>query len=394
MAADAGGNRPRRRQEDGRRTHGHQRSSDGRGTHGQSGGDRRCAGGAGPDSTSGRTTSRRPKSVYRAVIATRRGTGPPGLGSAKALVDQASMQFDRENLAGAEPLLRDAVEIQRRLAPGSVVLARSLTSLGNVMRARDNFKAAAPLLREGADTLERLVPDTADFAVSLNNLGQSPVAAGRGRSGRGSVSAALSAFSSESNRRARRPRPASWASASPPTGVDGWQKPSPTSGARWPCEERLAPGTANEARVLNNLGSLLLDRGELLAAEEFLRSRTGHSRADCAGKPERCVDAAQHWAHSLRQRGDSDPRRGLPQTFPRAQGTPGAWRRRLGDDVGGSWKPRQRPRRPRDGRNLPATRAGSPGAAGPAQPGSGHTAQQPRECGHGSRRPGRCSRAL
>ena len=64
---------------------------------------------------------------YRAVIATRQGTGAPGLGYAKALVDQASMQINRENLAGAEPLLRDAVEIQRRLAPGSVVLARSLT---------------------------------------------------------------------------------------------------------------------------------------------------------------------------------------------------------------------------------------------------------------------------
>ena len=65
---------------------------------------------------------------YRAVVATRQGPALLALAHAKALVDQASMHFNRENLAGAEPLLRDAVDIQRKLAPGSVVLARSLTS--------------------------------------------------------------------------------------------------------------------------------------------------------------------------------------------------------------------------------------------------------------------------
>src|SRR5436190_9938912 len=95
-------------------------------------------------------------------------SAPPTLATAQARFDMASERIDREDLAGAEPLLREAADIQRRLAPGSVALARSLTLLGNVARARFDYNAAAPLLREAADILERLAPDTVDHAVSLN----------------------------------------------------------------------------------------------------------------------------------------------------------------------------------------------------------------------------------
>ena len=295
---------------------------------------------------------------YRAVIATRQDTAPPGLGYAKALVDQASMQFDRENLAAAESLLRDAVEIQRRLAPGSVVLGRSLSALGNVLRARDNFKAAEPLLREGADTLERLVPDTADFAVSLNHLANLLWRQGAVEQAAALYGRALGIL--------ERTEPSSPATAASLMGIaiTAHRRARLAEAETYyrralALQERLAPGTANEARVLNNLGSLLWDRGDLLAAEEFLvRALAIH---------ERIAPESQNVASTLHNiglvhdtrgdftRGEDYFKRSLALKERLAPGGLGS-----ATTLERSWKPRERPRRPRDGRNVPATRAGSP----------------------------------
>ena len=106
----------------------------------------------------------------RSPIQTRQDSDTAALARARALFDQASTRIDAEDLAGAEPLLREAVEIQRKLAPGSIDLARSLSALGNVIRARFDLKSAEPLLREAVAILEPQAPDSTDFAVSLNNL--------------------------------------------------------------------------------------------------------------------------------------------------------------------------------------------------------------------------------
>ena len=82
-----------------------------------------------------------------AVIEPKQDSDTAGLARARALFDQASAMVDREDLTGAEPPLREAVEIQRKFAPGSIDLAKSLTALGNVMRARFDLKGAEPLLR-------------------------------------------------------------------------------------------------------------------------------------------------------------------------------------------------------------------------------------------------------
>ena len=87
-------------------------------------------------------------------------------------------------------------------------------------------------------------------------------------------------------------------------------------------------------------------------------------------------------------------RRGLPQALPRPQGTPGAWRFRLGERRWRRWGTSPETAATSSGRSVPATRAGSQRAASPAQSGSGHRAQQPRKCGPGSGRPGRRSRTL
>ncbi len=243
------------------------------------------------------------EAVYGAIVDTRRGTGTPGLGYAKALGDLASLRVNRENLAGAEPLLLEAVEIQRRLAPESIALARSLSSLGNVMRARNNAKGAAPMLREGADMLERIAPDTVDFAVSLNNIGTSLWP-------RGPLDQAVTQY-----RRAlgilERVEPSGPAIAA---SLMGLASVSLLQGRLTEAEsyfrralalqERLAPGTGSEARVLNNLGILMFNRGALVQAEElYARALVIHERVAPGSL------AVAQTLHNIglvhRQRGDS-----------------------------------------------------------------------------------------
>jgi CHAT domain-containing protein/Tfp pilus assembly protein PilF len=197
---------------------------------------------------------------------------------AKALFDEASRRLDREDLTGAEPLLKEAVEIQRRLAPGSVDLARSLTALGNVMRARSDLAGAAPLLREAVSILERLAPDSADFAVSLNNLGNL-------RWRQSALDEAESLFT-RAFAILERTRPASADAANSLMGIGiahylrGRLADAESYFRRvLAIYERVSPGTAREARVLNNLGGVMYSRGDLLAAEGlYLRALAIHER--------------------------------------------------------------------------------------------------------------------
>ena len=209
---------------------------------------------------------------------TRQDSDSAGRARAKALFDQASTRIDAEDLTGAEPLLREAVEIQRKLAPGSIDLAKSLTSLGNVMRARFDLKGAEPLLREAVAILEPLAPDTADLAVALNNLA--------------SLRWRQSAFSEAEATYHRalgileRTAPGGGDAAVSLMGIAITHQLSGRLADAEPyyrralaLEERLAPGTAREARVLANLGSLLYNRGALLQAEDlYLRALAIHER--------------------------------------------------------------------------------------------------------------------
>lgn len=203
---------------------------------------------------------------------------------AKALFDEASRRLDREDLTGAEPLLKQAVEIQRRLAPGSVALARSLTALGNVIRARSDFAGAAPLLREAVSILERLAPDSADFAVSLNNLANLRWRQGAPDEASALYSRALAIL--------ERTRPASTDAANSLMGIGithylggRLAETEPYYRRALAIEERVSPGTAREARVLNNLGGLMYSRGDLLAAEGlYLRALAIHERVAPGGQ--------------------------------------------------------------------------------------------------------------
>ena len=216
--------------------------------------------------------------AIEAGSAGQQGAGAPGLDTAKGLFDQALAMINQEKLSDAEPLLRDAVDIQRRLAPDSVVLARSLSALGNLMRARGDLNGAAPLLREGADILGRLAPDTADFAVSLNNLANLLWRRGAFDQAAGLHERALAIFERVE------PSGSGTAASVMGLGVTAYMRGRLADGEphmrrALSLEQRLAPGMAGEARALNNLGNLLKDRGDLLAAEDhLLRALAIHER--------------------------------------------------------------------------------------------------------------------
>jgi CHAT domain-containing protein/Tfp pilus assembly protein PilF len=221
---------------------------------------------------------------HGSTIETRQDRDTSDLARARALFDEASSRIDAEDMAGAEPLLREAVEIQRKLAPGTIDLGKSLTALGNVIRARFDLKGAEPLLREAVAILEPLAPDTTDFAVALNNL-----ASLRWRQGGVNDAAAM-------YQRAlgilERTEPAGGDAATSLMGIAiTHQLPGRLAEAEpyyrraLALEERLAPGTARVARVLANLGSLMYNRGALLEAEDlYLRALTIHERVAPEGQ--------------------------------------------------------------------------------------------------------------
>jgi CHAT domain-containing protein len=79
----------------------------------------------------------------------------------------------RGDLAGAEPLYRDALAMRRRLHPNDHPgLAVSLNNLGGLLQARGDLAGAEPLYRDALAMRRRLHPkDHPDLAQSLSNLG-------------------------------------------------------------------------------------------------------------------------------------------------------------------------------------------------------------------------------
>ena len=211
-------------------------------------------------------------------IEARQDSGGANLPRAKALYDRAATRIDAEDWAGAEPLLREAVEIQRKLAPGSIDLAKSMTSLGQVLRATSKVGEAAPLLRESVDILEHLAPDTVDLAISLNNLAALLWPQGAVEEAAALYTRALGIL--------ERKKPESTDTATSVMGIGltyfrrGQLKETELYYRRaLEMVSRLSPGTAREARALNNLGALLSRRGSLLEGEELLvRALSIHER--------------------------------------------------------------------------------------------------------------------
>jgi CHAT domain-containing protein/Tfp pilus assembly protein PilF len=215
--------------------------------------------------------------AYRAVIATRQGGETANLGTAKGLVDLGFVAIGRGDLAAAEPRIREAAELQRRLAPGSVVLARSLSNLGRLVE-RGDPDAAAPLYREAMELLERLLPNSDDHGNAVNNLGTMYWRRGDLR--------AASDLLTRAHRIHEQLAPDSQSVAMTLHNLghiasdrgrlaesdDLYRRALATYG-------RLAPGSLDEANVRASLATLLMERGDLSGAEDhYLQSLSTRDR--------------------------------------------------------------------------------------------------------------------
>jgi CHAT domain-containing protein/tetratricopeptide (TPR) repeat protein len=216
--------------------------------------------------------------LFREALAIRRKLYPQGDAPlANSLNNLASLLRDRGDLAGAEPLYREALAMFRTLYPperfpgGRPELAASLNNLGSLVQARGELARAEPLVREALAMSRRLYPAEQfptghpTLAVSLSSLGMLLRA-------RGDLAQAEPLLQDTLAMR---------------------QKLYPP--------ERFPNGHPAVATSLNNLGALYQDRGELARAEPYYRDALAMRRK--LYPPGRYPDGHPHLAGSLNNLG-------------------------------------------------------------------------------------------
>jgi CHAT domain-containing protein/tetratricopeptide (TPR) repeat protein len=165
--------------------------------------------------------------AYDAALAADRALAPEGLGVAWVHHQLARLWESRGDLAAAEEHNRRALELRERLAPGSADVAASLLNVGNVAKTRGDLATAEGFYRRSLALYEALSV-TAGVGFGLNNLGI--VAAQRGDLR---------------------------------TAEDYFRR-------GLVIEDRLRPGTVEQARALHNVGIVSRRRGDLAAAERHM----------------------------------------------------------------------------------------------------------------------------
>ena len=110
------------------------------------------------------------ESMFRQVVATYRKWNHPGLSA--SLTNLACLLQSRGDLNEAEPLLREALALDRgRLGEDHPEVATDLNNLAYLVRVKGDLEAAEKMFRRSLDIrLTKLGKDHASVGVSLNNL--------------------------------------------------------------------------------------------------------------------------------------------------------------------------------------------------------------------------------
>jgi CHAT domain-containing protein/Tfp pilus assembly protein PilF len=195
---------------------------------------------------------------------------PEGLMFADAFVDLGYSLMREDDLAGAEKIYSQALEIQQRLAPDSLPVARSLRSLGSVALYQGDLIKADDYYHQALMIQERLAPGGMDVAASLDTLG----AAAKNR---GDLVRAEQLYR-QALALGEKLFPDSMFIAATVTNLGGVAEERGDldqaeeyyrQGLKlW---EKLAPGTTLVAASFNYLGTLALDRGARDQAEQYFR---------------------------------------------------------------------------------------------------------------------------
>ncbi len=90
---------------------------------------------------------------------------------AVCLGDLAALLYTQNNIAEAESMLRESLQIRRAVCPAGPEVAVGLTDLAKVLRGQNKLAEAEPLLREALELHRRALPDgRSGFAISLGAL--------------------------------------------------------------------------------------------------------------------------------------------------------------------------------------------------------------------------------
>jgi len=185
--------------------------------------------------------------------------------TAGALNNFAQLLQARGDLAGAEPLFREALEMWRRLHPGDHrSLAAGIGNLASLLYARGDLAGAEPLFRESLEMKKRLFPgDHPSVATGVNNLASLLYA-------RGDLAGAEQLYRESLE-----------------------------------MTKRLFPGDhPDKASCLNNLASLLYARGDLAGAEQLYRESLEMTKRLFPGDHPDVARTLNNLALLLQARGD------------------------------------------------------------------------------------------
>lgn len=210
------------------------------------------------------------RAQYNAELASQQRSSPGSLNVAKALVDLAHLATVNGDVAEAEHDLRDVVTIRERLSPNSLSLAESLAALADVLRLRGELAQADEYFQRALTIQKVIAPNSEVVAITLSQLGlvaflRGDIAGAERNYGRGleiaqgidpegvTTAAILAGLASVAF-----------------TQRDLTQAEQLATHALAIREKKLAPKSLPVAESLDEVGGVLLARGEIAKAEEYL----------------------------------------------------------------------------------------------------------------------------
>jgi tetratricopeptide (TPR) repeat protein len=111
------------------------------------------------------------RAYERGLAARQQQVGPESLATADVYNYLGQLYLDQNDLARAEPYLRDALELRRRLDAPREELANSLASMGSLLRRAGRLTEAEAPLREALEMRRALYGEEHHFTlVSMNKL--------------------------------------------------------------------------------------------------------------------------------------------------------------------------------------------------------------------------------
>lgn len=208
--------------------------------------------------------------LLRQAYSIREKLAPASLDFASSVTDLGYLAGLRNDFAAAEERFSKALELQQRLAPGGREVAGTLTNLAISFQLQADVVTSEKLFRRAIELFEHLNPDDPELARVLMQLGHA-------EKDRGDLAVAEERF-----RRALAIRqklaPESIVIAGSLQGLGfvakergDWQAAEEYYRRALEMREKLAPGSGAVAESLGNLGRLEWRRGNLAKADEYLR---------------------------------------------------------------------------------------------------------------------------